>query len=108
MMTHLLANVNGINTPITYWEIDMRMKEIMMIVEAMDEYPLDVPTMSEEDLAEKYKVDISVVERARDKGIEEELEHTTDREVAREIALDHLGERLDWYDRYEECMAEDE
>ena len=31
------------------------------------------------------------------KGIKVEMEHTSKRSVAKEIALDHLGERLDYY-----------
>ncbi len=33
------------------------------------------------------------------KGIKVELEHTGDMALAREIALDHLGEFPDYYDR---------
>lgn len=35
------------------------------------------------------------------KGIKVELEHTADMALAREIALDHLNELPDYYDRLE-------
>ena len=35
------------------------------------------------------------------KGIKVETEHTKDLALAREIALDHLGEYVDYYDRLE-------
>jgi len=31
------------------------------------------------------------------RGLEHEMEHTTNRDVAREIAMDHLAERPDYY-----------
>lgn len=40
-----------------------------------------------------------------DKGIEVELEHTTDRELAKKIVLDHLVESPDYYDALEEMEA---
>lgn len=54
------------------------------------------PTVSE--LATKYKKTIPEINHALGKGIKVEMEHTNDVEVAREIALDHLGEHLDYYD----------
>lgn len=41
-----------------------------------------------------------------DKGVEVELEHTDDREVAREIAMDHLTEDPGYYDKLEEVERE--
>jgi hypothetical protein len=41
-----------------------------------------------------------------EKGIEVELEHTEDRSLAREIAMDHLKEIPDYYDRLEKMEKE--
>lgn len=58
---------------------------------------LDKKTPTVKQLAKKYDVEISAVEKELAKGIKVELEHTSDKEVAKEIALDHLSERLDYY-----------
>ena len=42
------------------------------------------------------------------KGIGVEKEHTTDAATAREIALDHLNEFPDYYDRLEQAEREEE
>jgi len=58
---------------------------------------LDNPTPTIKDLANKYQVSVNVVQQQLRSGIEVEMEHTNDPTVAREIALDHLAERLDYY-----------
>jgi hypothetical protein len=58
---------------------------------------LNKPTMSIEQLAKKYKVPESVVEKQVEMGIEVEKEHTDKIKVAKEIALDHIGEKLYYY-----------
>ena len=58
---------------------------------------LDKPTPTIKDLANKYQVSVNVVQQQLRSGIEVEMEHTHDPTVAREIALDHLAERLDYY-----------
>jgi hypothetical protein len=58
-----------------------------------------VPTPDVKELADKYGVQQSEVEAAVVKGTKVELEHTKDKKVAREIAMDHIGEMLDYYDR---------
>lgn len=71
---------------------------------------LDVPTPSVATLAKKYGVSTSEVESQVSKGTKVEMEHTTDKKVAREIALDHVGEKLDYYDRLkkvEESLGRD-
>ena len=62
---------------------------------------LDVKTSTPQQLAVKHKVAASVITSQLKKGIKVELEHTTDKKVAREIALDHIGEYVDYYDRLE-------
>lgn len=59
---------------------------------------LDKPTPTKEELAQKYEVSLDEVERVLEKGVKIEMEHTSHRDVAMEIALDHLGERLTYYD----------
>jgi hypothetical protein len=67
---------------------------------------LNRKTPTEEELAEKYGVDISTVREAVRVGIKVEIkDHTTNHEIAKEIALDHLGERLDYYDRLDEVAG---
>lgn len=59
---------------------------------------LDKPTSTPAQLAKKYKVSIDEVMRQLKKGMKVEREHTSDPAVAKEIALDHLGEKLDYYE----------
>jgi hypothetical protein len=40
------------------------------------------------------------------KGIKVELEHTDDRQVAQEIAMDHLTEDPEYYDKLEKMEAD--
>ena len=58
---------------------------------------LDAPTPTVSELAKKHGVSISVLEKQLEAGIEEEMEHTTDTSVAKEIALDHLSEDPKYY-----------
>lgn len=37
-------------------------------------------------------------------GIQEELEHTDNRSIAKQIAKAHLAERPDYYTRLKKCM----
>jgi hypothetical protein len=60
---------------------------------------LDVKTLSPEKLAHKHSVPLSRIMQQLIKGVKVELEHTTDKQVAKEIALDHLAEFPDYYDR---------
>ena len=62
---------------------------------------LDAPTLSIPELAEKYNVDQKEVLTQVKKGVRVEAEHTTDFDVALEIALDHLNEDLYYYDKLE-------
>jgi hypothetical protein len=59
---------------------------------------LSKPTPTVDDLAMNYDVSKETVLKQLDAGIKIELEHTNDREIAREIALDHLSEKLDYYE----------
>ena len=74
--------------------------------------PLDLPMMeiekipgglakgmTIEDLANHHKVDVDIIKKALAKGIKTELEHTTSKEIAKEIAMDHVYEDLKYYDK---------
>jgi len=50
-----------------------------------------------EDIANKHKVDIDILLDEFRKGIKVEMEHTTDKEIAKGITLDHLFENPKYY-----------
>ena len=58
---------------------------------------LDVPTMSVEQLAKHHNVTIAFIKKQLKRGIEVESEHTTDNEIASEIARDHIKEDPNYY-----------
>lgn len=55
--------------------------------------------MSVEDIAEKHGVAVGDIEKQIKIGVEIEQEHTSDVEEAKKIAMDHLVEFPDYYDR---------
>lgn len=63
---------------------------------------LNKPTGTVESIARKHRVPVEQIQQQLDKGIQVELEHTSDPVVAHEIALDHLGEYPDYYDRLDQ------
>lgn len=66
---------------------------------------LDVKTFTPDQLAKKHGVSVEAIQQQLKKGITVELEHTTDKAVAREIALDHIAEYPDYYDRLAKAEA---
>lgn len=66
---------------------------------------LDAPTPSVEALMMKHGLDRGAVMRAIKAGAEVEREHTTNDIAARAIAMDHLWERPDYYDRLKELES---
>ena len=54
---------------------------------------------SVKDVAEKHDVSVSKIKKELESGTTIELEHTKDKNKAREIALDHLYEFPDYYTR---------
>lgn len=56
-----------------------------------------------EQIAQKHGVEISFIQSQLEKGIKVELEHTRSIDQAREIAMDHLVEFPDYYDRLEKA-----
>lgn len=69
----------------------------MKLKNLFDSKLLDKPTSTIAELSRKYSVPKQQIISQLKKGIEIELEHTNDLNIAKEIALDHLGERLDYY-----------
>ena len=60
-----------------------------------------VKTYSPEEIAKKHGVPAEMILKQLKKGIEVEYEHTKDKAASTEIALDHLLELPDYYDRLE-------
>ena len=78
------------------------------IITAKEEAELK-PVPSLEDSAKKHNVDIEVLKKQLEKGIEIEKEHTKDDKVAEKIALAHIDERPDYYiqiDKFEKKPVE--
>lgn len=61
-----------------------------------------VKTHSVDEIAKKFNVSIPTITDQLTKGIGIEHEHTKDTDLAKEIALDHLWEMPDYYDRLED------
>jgi len=55
--------------------------------------------LSTKEIADKFKVSVEKIEAQIKKGVGVEMEHTTDKEKATEIATDHVSEFPDYYDR---------
>ena len=55
--------------------------------------------MSAFDVAKKWKISPVDFIPILEKGTEHEMEHTDDKDIARRIALDHIVEKLDYYDQ---------
>jgi len=70
----------------------MRLDEIDLI---------GTPTPSFDEIRTKHNIAYKDLIIQLSKGIKVELEHTGDLAIAREIALDHLNEFPDYYDRLE-------
>jgi hypothetical protein len=60
---------------------------------------LDKPTPTVANLVKKYKVTAEELQAQLRRGIQVEMEHTRNPQVAREIALDPLGEDLYYYEK---------
>ena len=72
-----------------------------------EEKLLDKPTLSLKDLAKKHDRSLADMGSQLAKGIKVEKEHTSDMLVAKEIALDHLSELPDYYDRLQKMEEAD-
>lgn len=54
-----------------------------------------------DDIAKMHKVPIEALKKQLRKGIKVEMEHTTNRNIANEIAMDHLVEDPFYYEKLE-------
>jgi len=61
------------------------------------------PTPSFQEVLKKHGVPYNNLAKQLRKGIKVEQEHTSDLAMAREIALDHLDEFPDYYDRLDKA-----
>lgn len=73
------------------------MKNYRSFKSQVSENLLNKSTMTPEQIAKKHGVDVSEIEKQLKTGIAVEKEHTKKEDVAREIALDHLGEDPKYY-----------
>ena len=55
--------------------------------------------LTSKDIADKHKVSVEEIEKQIAMGVKVEMEHVDDKELAREISLDHLEEMPDYYTR---------
>jgi len=55
--------------------------------------------LSLQQIADKFDVSLEKIKAQLEKGVGVEMEHTTDKEKATEIATDHISEFPDYYDR---------
>jgi len=70
-----------------------------------EEFP-SVKTGTPAQIAKKHNVPLQQIKSELAKGTKVELEHTTNRGKAREIALDHLLELPDYYTRLDKMEHE--
>lgn len=59
---------------------------------------LDKHTGTVDSIAKKHKVNVAYVQQQLKNGIKVELEHTSHHDIAKEIALDHLNEKPNYYE----------
>ncbi len=60
-------------------------------------------TPSFEEIRKRHSITSAQLQAQLTKGIKVEHEHTNSKAIAREIALDHLSEFPDYYDRLEKA-----
>ena len=72
-------------------------------------YDTDIlkPTLTIQEIAEKHNEDIDYVIDQLVKGTEHEMEHTDNIDVAKKIALHHVAETPDYYEKLEKMGLED-
>ena len=63
--------------------------------------------MTLDDLAKHHEVEIDEIINAMEKGVNTEFEHTTEMMVAFEIAMDHIYEDLDYYDKLKKIESKE-
>ncbi len=63
--------------------------------------------MSLKDIAHKHKIDVEKLTKQFIKGVKVEMEHTKDKQKAKEIAMDHLVEDPKYYDKLAKIEAKE-
>lgn len=98
------AKAKGRKGQLARWQLNMRRgrakNETVInkgVTETLKQKLLDKPTPTVGNLAEKYHTSLFAVQQQLARGIRVEMEHTSKYKVAKEIALDHLGEDLYYY-----------
>jgi len=75
-----------------------------MRLDELEELPsVKTPTVGA--IAYKHNVTVKSIRQQLSKGIKIEQEHTSNPAIAKEIALDHLSEMPDYYDRLDDMEA---
>jgi hypothetical protein len=69
--------------------------------------PLNKKTLSVDQLAKRHKVTVQQIKAQLKKGIQVELEHTYDKKIAMQIALDHLKEDPNYYTKLNKANLEE-
>jgi hypothetical protein len=64
--------------------------------------------LTKKDIADKFDIKVSELEKEIKMGVKIELEHTDSKEMAEEIAMDHLTEMPDYYTRLKDMEKESE
>ena len=82
----------------------IRLKET--VKETVTKVDLNAPTPTIQMLARKWKVSPKEILTQVKKGVKVEAEHTTDFDIAMEIALDHINEDPKYYDKLKFIEAE--
>jgi hypothetical protein len=59
-----------------------------------------------QDLAKYHKMPLQSIKKKLDQGIKTEMEHTTDKSIAREIAMDHIYEDPNYYSKLKKIETE--
>ena len=78
-----------------------------LVLETPNKNILDKNTLTVDELAKKHRVSRIEISKQLNKGIKVELEHTSSKKVAREIALDHLSEDPAYYDKLVKAQLEE-
>ena len=60
------------------------------------------------DIAKHHKVSVDEIQKQYDIGIKIEMEHTDDKDIAHNIACDHIYEIKDYYTRLKKMEKESE
>jgi len=76
----------------------MKINEVTDVEKKFDKKPFDVYTPRIAELADKYNVSTEELMKQVQLGVKVEAEHVTEFAVALEIALDHIAEKLDYYE----------